>query len=109
MMKRVDSPARDMGQRIVRPATAEEVRRHTQVRRGIEEELSEIKEWARQAAGQVQSRVPVGTVFSANEKPVVDSIDAYAASHSLPSRSAVIREALARLLNMSIAKEIEAS
>lgn len=109
MTKRVTPPARHMGQRIVRAATAEELQRHAQVRRGIEEELSEIKERARQVAAQCHSRVAVGTLFAAHEKPVVDAIDAYAASHSLPSRSAVIREALGRLLNMSISQETEGS
>jgi len=98
-----------MGRRIVRPATAEELQRHDHVRRGIEQELAEIKARARQGAAQCRSRVAVGTVFSADERTVVEAIDAYATSHSLPSRSAVIREALGRLLNMPIARETEGS
>jgi len=47
-------------------------------------------------------------VFSDDEKLVIEAIDAYAASHSLPNRSAVIREALAHLLNISIAVEAKA-
>ena len=109
MTKRVTPPLREMGRRIVRPASAEELQRHDQVRQGIEQELSEIQERARHVAAQCRSRVAVGTVFSADEKPVVEAIDAYATSHSLPSRSAVIREALGRLLNMSIARETENS
>ena len=109
MTKRVTPRVREMGRRIVRPATAEELQRHDEVRRGIEQELAEIKDRARQGAAQCRSRVAVGTVFSADEKTVVEAIDAYATSHSLPSRSAVIREALGRLLNMSIARETESS
>jgi hypothetical protein len=108
MSERVNPPAREMGKRIVRPATAEEARRHADVRRVIEEEVPEIKEWARQAVRQDDNRVAVGTVFSDDEKPVVEAIDAYAASHSLPNRGAVIREALAHLLNISIAIETKA-
>jgi hypothetical protein len=96
-----------MGKRIVRSATAEEATRHADVRRHIAEELPEIEEWAREAAAQCRDRVAVGTVFSTEERTVIEAIDAYAASHSLPNRSAVIREALARLLNMSIPAETE--
>lgn len=109
MSEPVNPLPREMGKRIVRPATAEEAQRHASVRRAIEEELPEIKEWARQAVAECDSRVAVGTVFSADEKPVVEAIDAYAASHSLPNRSAVIREALAHLLNLSISHEPPAS
>lgn len=108
MSEPVNPLSREMGKRIVRPATAEEAQRHAAVRRALEEELPEIKEWARKAAAECANRVAVGTVFSAEEKPVVEAIDAYAASHSLPNRSAVIREALAHLLNISIAPETNA-
>lgn len=118
MSERANPPGREMGKRIVRPATAEEARRHADVRRVIEEEVPEIKEWARQAVPQdvnqvtvsqvTIGQVTVGIVFSDDEKPVVEAIDAYAASHSLPNRSAVIREALAHLLNISIAIETKA-
>ena len=107
MSDRGDATGHEIGKRIVRSATAEEATRHADVRRRIAEELPEIKGWAREAAEQCRSRVAVGTVFSAEEKTVVEAIDAYAASHSLPNRSAVIREALARLLNMSIPAETE--
>jgi predicted transcriptional regulator len=109
MSEPVNPLPREMGRRIVRPATAEEAQRHATVRRAIEEELPEIKEWARQAVAECDNRVAVGTVFSADEKPVVEAIDAYAASHSLPNRSAVIREALAHLLNLRISHEAPGS
>lgn len=108
MSEHVNPRSREMGKRIVRPATAEEARRHSDVRRAIEDEVPEIKEWSRQAAQQGGSRVAVGTVFSDDEKLVIEAIDAYVASHSLPNRSAVIREALAHLLNISIAVEAKA-
>jgi len=42
-------------------------------------------------------------VFTAAEAPVLEAIDAYAVRHDLPGRSAVVREALARLLDMPVA------
>jgi len=44
-------------------------------------------------------------VFAADEQPVLDAIDAYAAGHALPGRAAVVREALSRLLGLDIAAE----
>ena len=42
--------AHEVRQRIERPATPEEKERHAQIREQIEEELPELKRWAREAA-----------------------------------------------------------
>ncbi len=55
------------------------------------------------ASAQTACQSAVGAVFTAAEAPVLEAIDAYAASHDLPGRSAVVREALARLLDMPVA------
>ncbi|MFM7520039.1 MAG: hypothetical protein ACKO9B_06170 [Planctomycetota bacterium] len=44
-------------------------------------------------------------MFAADEREVLDAIDAYASGHALPGRAAVVREALARLLGLDIAPE----
>ena len=46
--------------RIVRPATPEERESHLRVRGQIEQELSELKRWAREAAGATPPRFPSG-------------------------------------------------
>jgi hypothetical protein len=89
--------------RIIRNATAEEKERHGMIRAEIEQELPVLKEWARAAANRHPDRIPVGTVFSAEETEVVQAIDSYAAAHSLAGRSAVVREALSKLLGVQIA------
>ena len=91
--------------RIVREATPEEKERHRVVRERVEEELPELKQWAREAAARHRDRVAVGTVLSAEEANVVEAIDSYAAKHSLTDRSAVVREALSRLLGIEIARQ----
>lgn len=40
---------------------------------------------------------------TAAEAPVLEAIDTYAVRHDLPGRSAVVRDALARLLDMPVA------
>jgi hypothetical protein len=97
--------AREVRHRIVRPATPEEKERHEQVREKIDEELPELKRWAREAAGRHAGRVPVGTVFGEEEADVVRAIDHYAAGHALADRSAVVREALAQLLRIDIQRQ----
>jgi type III secretory pathway component EscU len=92
-------------QRIERPATPEEKARHQQIRQEIEEELPELKHWARSVAADHTDRIAVGTVFAADEAPVVKAIDEYAAKHSLQNRSAVVREALAQLLAIEVARQ----
>jgi predicted transcriptional regulator len=104
-MKGIAIMAREVRQRIVRPATPEEAERHTVIRKQIEEELPEIEQWARDAAARHRERVAVGTVLTAEENNVLEAIDDYAAKHSLTSRSAVIREALANLLGIEIARQ----
>lgn len=94
----------EIRQRIQRPATEEEKARHQQIRAEIEEELPELKQWARAAAGAHKERIVVGTVFEADEAPVVQAIDEYAAKHALQNRSAVVREALAQLLSIEVAR-----
>ena len=94
----------EIRQRILRSATAEERERHQQIRQQVEPELSELQQWAREAATRHRDRVAVGTVFTAQEADVVEAIDNYAATHALPSRSVVVREALSRLLGVEIAK-----
>jgi hypothetical protein len=97
--------AREVRHRIVRPATPEERERHGQIREKIEEELPELKRWAREAAGRHAGRIPVGTVFGEEEADVVRAIDHYAAAHALADRSAVVREALAQLLRIDIQRQ----
>ena len=94
----------DIRHRIKRPATPEEKARHQQIRQEIEEELPELKQWAQVVAAEHKDRVAVGTVFDANEALVVKAIDEYAAKHSLQNRSAVVREALAQLLAIEVAR-----
>jgi hypothetical protein len=89
--------------RIIREATADEKAQHGVIRAEIEQELPVLKQWALAAANRHRDRIAVGTVFSAEEAGVVDAIDSYAASHSLTGRSAVVREALSRLLGLEIA------
>ena len=91
--------------RIVRAATPEEKERHQHIRQEIEQELPELKQWAREVAARHKSHVPVGTVFGAEEARVVQAIDDYAAKHSLPNRSGVVREALANLLGIEISRQ----
>jgi len=95
----------EIRQRIQRPATPEEQERHQQIRQEIEQELPELKQWAQTAAAQHKERTAVGTVFTAEEAPVLTAIDEYAAKHSLLSRSAVVRAALAQLLGIEVARQ----
>ena len=95
----------EIRQRIQRPATQEEKVRHQQIRQEIEEELPDLKQWARTAAADHKERIAVGTVFDADEVSVVKAIDEYAAKHSLQNRSAVVREALAQLLAIEVARQ----
>jgi hypothetical protein len=46
--------------------------------------------------------VAVGTVFTDHEANILEAIDKYAREHSLTSRAAVVREALAHLLGIEI-------
>ena len=94
----------EIRQRILRSATPEEKERHLQIRQQVAQELPELQEWARDVAARHRDRVAVGTVFTAQEADVVEAIDNYAATHALPSRSVVVREALSRLLGVEIAK-----
>lgn len=93
------------GRRIVHQATAEEQARHAEIRRQIEKELPELSAWARHVAAGQSGQIAVGAVFTAEEQPVIDAIDAYATGHSLPGRAAVVREALGRLLGLSISPQ----
>ena len=93
----------DIRQRIQRPATQEEKARHQQIRQEIEKELPELKQWARAAAARQKERIGVGTVFTAEEAPVLKAIDEYAAKHSLQNRGDVVRDALAQLLGIEVA------
>lgn len=96
---------RGPGRRIEHRATEEERTRHAKIRQLVEAERPELAAWARAVAGHGAERVAVGTVFAADEQPVLDAIDAYAAGHALPGRAAVVREALSRLLGLDIAAE----
>jgi hypothetical protein len=95
----------EIRQRIRRPATPEEKARHEQIRREIAEELPELKQWAKAVAASHKERIPVGTVFTAGEAQVIEAIDDYAAKHSLQHRGAVVREALAQLLGIEVARQ----
>ena len=90
------------GKRIFRNATPAERERHAAVRAAIEAERAEIVAWAREESARVGAEVAVGTMFTPDEIPILDAIDAYAASHNLPNRSAVVREALSRLLDIQL-------
>jgi hypothetical protein len=90
--------------RVVRNATPEEREQHGIIREEVEQELPELKAWARAAAARNRDRVAVGTVLTAEEAGVVEAIDRYAEQHALESRSAVVREALAQLLGVDIAR-----
>jgi hypothetical protein len=91
--------------RIVREATPEEKERHRVVREQVKQDLPELRAWARAAAARNKERVAVGTVLSGDETKVVQAIDDYAARHSLAGRSAVVREALAQLLGVDLARQ----
>ena len=95
--------------RIVRPATPDELERHAAVRQQIEGELPDLKRWAREAAAAQRARHAVGTVFNEGEAHVVEAIDKYAAEHSLPNRGAVVREALAHLLQIEVSPVADAN
>src|SRR5207253_3007668 len=103
--QRGDPMARERRQRIVRPATPAEKARHQQIRQHVEEELPELKQWAKAAAARNKDRVAVGTVFTAGEAQILQAIDEYAAKHSLQNRSAVVRAALAHLLGIDVARQ----
>jgi acetyl-CoA carboxylase alpha subunit len=91
--------------RIVREATPEEKERHRVIREQVEQELPELTQWARAAAARHQDRVAVGTVLTGEETQVAQAIDNYAAEHALSGRSAVVREALAKLLGVELARK----
>ncbi len=93
---------REIRRRIIREATPEEKERHRTIRAEIEQELPELKQWARETAARHRERVAVGTVFTDQETGVLEAIDDYAMKHSLPGRGAVVREALAQLLGIEI-------
>ena len=90
------------GKRIFREATPAERERHAAVRAAVETERSEIIAWAREEFARVGGDLAVGTMLTPEEIPILAAIDAYAASHNLPNRSAVVREALARLLDIQL-------
>jgi hypothetical protein len=96
---------REIRQRILREATPEEKVQHAAIRGEIEQELPELKQWARESAARHQERVAVGTVFAGPEIDVLEAIDNYATKHSLSGREAVVREALAHLLGIEITRQ----
>jgi hypothetical protein len=100
--------AEEKRKRIVREATPEERERHRVIREQVKQDLPELQSWAHAAAARHKERVAVGTVLSGEETRVVQAIDDYAAKHSLPDRSAVVREALAQLLGVDLAREAPA-
>jgi hypothetical protein len=79
--------------RIVREANPEGKERHGAIRRQIEEELPELRQWASAAAARRQDRMIAGTVLTGEEVKVLEAVDNYAAQHSLRSRSGVMLEA----------------
>lgn len=91
--------------RIQRPAMQEEKDRHQQIRQEIEEDLPDLKQWARAAAARHKERIAGGTVFTADEAPVLKAIEEYAAKHSLHNRGAVVRKALALLLDIEVGRQ----
>ena len=97
---------REIRRHILREATPEERERHRTIREEIRQELPELKQWARETAARHRERVAVGTVFTDEDTVVVEAIDQYATKHSLPSRGAVVREALAHLLGIDIPRRV---
>lgn len=97
--------AHEIRKRILREATPEEKERHRTIREEIQQELPHLKQWARETAARNRERVVVGTVFSDQETSVLEAIDNYASEHSLDSRGAVVREALAHLLGIEIPRQ----
>ena len=96
---------REIRRRILREATPEEKERRRLIRDEIQQELPELEHWAREVAARHQDRVAVGTVFTDRETEVVAAIDDYAMKHSLNSRGAVVRQALAHLLGIEISRQ----
>jgi hypothetical protein len=94
--------AHEIRKRIVRAATPEEKERHSAIRQEVQDDLPELKRWARETAARHRDRVAVGTVFTDQETAVLEAIDNYAAKHSLSGRGAVVREALAHLLGIEM-------
>lgn len=90
---------------IVREATPAEKERHRLIRDQVEQDLPELRAWARAAAARHQDRVAVGTVLTGDEAKLVEMIDEYAAKHSLAGRSAVVREALSQLLGVELSRQ----
>jgi len=97
--------AHEIRNRMIRAATPEERDRHDAIRKEVDQDLPELTRWAHQVAAEHADRVAVGTVFTAEETPVIQAIDRYALDHSLGSRSAVVREALASLLGIQISRK----
>ena len=95
----------EIRKRIVREATPEEKERHHTIREQVEQDLPELKQWSRAAAARHRDRVAVGTVLTGEETKIAEAIDDYAAQHSLAGRSAVVREALALLLGIELARK----
>lgn len=91
--------------RIVREAMPEEKERHRVIREQVQKDLPELRAWARAAAARHDDRIAIGTVLSGDETKLVEAIDDYAVKHSLSGRAAVVREALARLLGVELARE----
>jgi hypothetical protein len=78
----------EIGTRNFREATPEEQQRHSAIREKIQEELPELKRWAKETAVRHRERLAVGTVFTDQEAAVLEAIDNSAAKHSLlPSRT----------------------
>jgi hypothetical protein len=96
---------REIRQRIIRPATPEEKEWHRTIRAEIEQELPELKQWARETAARHRERVAVGTVFTDQEAGVLEAIDDYAMKHFLSGRGAVVHQALAQLLGIDIVRQ----
>lgn len=88
----------------MREATPEEKERHSVIRQQVKQDLPELLAWARAAAARHQKRIAVGTVLSGEETKFVEAIDDYAAKLALAGRSAVVREALAQLLGVDLAR-----
>lgn len=91
--------------RTVRDATPEEQERHRIIREQVKQDLPELNAWALGAAARHKERIAVGTVLSGEETKLVQHIDDYAAKHSSAGRGAVVREALAQLLGVDLARE----
>ena len=92
---------------INRRLTDEERQRMLQIREEIEREKPQLIhdakiELAERVIREMKSKQRIDTVFTPDESHIIDAVDAYAEEHDLSGRAAVVRVALAKLLDIEI-------